>query len=81
MFICFFNFLFCLVNEPFDFERKYYLDTQVGVRNIEYLKKLKELYDPNSLLNAQFNFKKQGFIKEIKSKDKVKNYILNKLKI
>jgi hypothetical protein len=48
---------------------------------MEYLKEIKNLFDPYMLLNPQIDLKRLGPIKKIKKSDKVKNYIFNKLRI
>jgi len=48
---------------------------------MEYLREIKNLFDPNLLLNPQIDLKRHGIIKKIKKSDKVKNYLFNKLRI
>lgn len=77
MFI-FFN---ILVNEPIKLYRDIYLIKEIGVKNFEFIREMKYLFDPHIILNPHISLKKSDFIKDIRSKDKVKNYIFDKIKI
>jgi hypothetical protein len=57
------------------------LKREIGEKNMEYLREIKNLFDPNLLLNPQIDLKRHGIIKKIKKSDKVKNYLFNKLRI
>jgi len=54
---------------------------EIGVKNFEYIREIKYLMDPYIILNPHISLKKSDFIKQLKAKDKVKNWLLEKLKI